>query len=67
MTDAALFASGEGFGPGFLTVDIHVRAGREAGREAVGEAAVGGALQSCGRGESEVRGEEPRSELSRQY
>lgn len=49
LTDAAFLAGGGGFGAGFLTVDIHVRAGRLTRRKAVGEVAVGRALQSCGR------------------
>lgn len=47
LTDAALPAGRGGFGAGFLTVDIHIRAGRLTRRKAVGEVAVGWALQSC--------------------
>ena len=48
LTDTALLAGGEGFGAGFLTADIHIRAGRLTRRKAVGEVAVGWALQVCG-------------------
>jgi hypothetical protein len=48
FTDTALLAGGGGFGGGAPTVAFWVRAGRLTGWKAVGEAAVGGALQSCG-------------------
>ena len=46
FTDTALLAGGGGFGGGAPTVAFWVRAGRLTGWKAVGEAAVGGALQS---------------------